>query len=353
MNKNVLIIGAGLSGLTSAFLLERQGFQCTVLESRARVGGRIHTLYSKDHAPVEMGATWIDLGQKNIIALIKMLDIDLFEQELGKTAVYEQISSSPAQLVQLPPNNNPSFRIKGGTGKLIEGLQAELSNTKIHFSTKCLSISSEDELLKISSSTGDYSASFIINTLPPYLFNNTVEVSPNLPSEVVNVMNQTHTWMGDSIKVSILFRNAFWKEGNLSGTIFSNVGPVTEMYDQSDVNSEFHALTGFLNGAFFNASTSERRNLVVNQLKKYYGEKVEEYLAYEEAVWRNDEHTFIPYNEYVLPKMNNGHEVYQKPYLDGRLFFIGAETSPYAPGHMEAAVESAQRVAKLLGSLDF
>lgn len=41
---SVLVLGAGLSGLYSAYLLEKQGFKVTVLEARDRLGGRVYTL---------------------------------------------------------------------------------------------------------------------------------------------------------------------------------------------------------------------------------------------------------------------------------------------------------------------
>lgn len=40
----VLVIGAGLAGLTVAYELLKRGYQCTVLEARARPGGRVHTI---------------------------------------------------------------------------------------------------------------------------------------------------------------------------------------------------------------------------------------------------------------------------------------------------------------------
>lgn len=40
---SVVILGAGIAGLTAAYLLSRAGYQCTVLEAQARVGGRSFT----------------------------------------------------------------------------------------------------------------------------------------------------------------------------------------------------------------------------------------------------------------------------------------------------------------------
>ena len=39
----VIVIGAGLSGLNAALLLEEAGMSVLVLEGRDRVGGKIHT----------------------------------------------------------------------------------------------------------------------------------------------------------------------------------------------------------------------------------------------------------------------------------------------------------------------
>lgn len=54
----ILIIGAGMAGLSAARALKARGFDVEVLEARSRYGGRIHTI-SKMGVPVDMGATWI------------------------------------------------------------------------------------------------------------------------------------------------------------------------------------------------------------------------------------------------------------------------------------------------------
>jgi monoamine oxidase len=39
-NKHIIILGAGLAGLTAAYELQKLGYQCTILEARHRAGGR-------------------------------------------------------------------------------------------------------------------------------------------------------------------------------------------------------------------------------------------------------------------------------------------------------------------------
>src|SRR5215204_2226896 len=41
--RHVVIIGAGIAGLTAGMLLTEAGHQVTILEARNRLGGRIHT----------------------------------------------------------------------------------------------------------------------------------------------------------------------------------------------------------------------------------------------------------------------------------------------------------------------
>lgn len=54
----IIVIGAGAAGLAAARVLADRGHHVTILEARARVGGRIHTVLD-DARPVELGAEFI------------------------------------------------------------------------------------------------------------------------------------------------------------------------------------------------------------------------------------------------------------------------------------------------------
>src|SRR5205085_12496057 len=47
--KSVVILGAGIAGLVSAYDLRRAGYRVTVLEARDRIGGRDWSVGCRDH----------------------------------------------------------------------------------------------------------------------------------------------------------------------------------------------------------------------------------------------------------------------------------------------------------------
>lgn len=56
--ERVVVVGAGIAGLTVANALARAGVACVVVEARDRVGGRLHTIDLAGF-PVDMGGSWI------------------------------------------------------------------------------------------------------------------------------------------------------------------------------------------------------------------------------------------------------------------------------------------------------
>lgn len=73
----VVVIGAGLAGLSAAHDLQRSGAEVVVLEARDRVGGRVEGGVIQGH-PIELGGTWIGRGHSEMYALADELGLSTF-----------------------------------------------------------------------------------------------------------------------------------------------------------------------------------------------------------------------------------------------------------------------------------
>ncbi|HEU4894593.1 MAG TPA: FAD-dependent oxidoreductase, partial [Acidimicrobiia bacterium] len=75
----VLVVGAGLGGLTAATRLQDEGVEVTVLEARERVGGRVFSHRFEDGTVVELGGEWIDSSQRSVRALAERLGLKMVD----------------------------------------------------------------------------------------------------------------------------------------------------------------------------------------------------------------------------------------------------------------------------------
>lgn len=87
--KSIIIIGAGLAGLTAARTLKKEGYAIKVLEARDRVGGRNKAHILPDGTVLEMGGQWIGPGQTRMYDLCEELGLEVYPTyNTGKNVVY-------------------------------------------------------------------------------------------------------------------------------------------------------------------------------------------------------------------------------------------------------------------------
>ena len=75
---DVVVVGAGLAGLTAASRLVDAGAEVVVLEARERVGGRTLTLPAADGTPIDHGGQWIGPTQDRIAALAERVGVTTY-----------------------------------------------------------------------------------------------------------------------------------------------------------------------------------------------------------------------------------------------------------------------------------
>jgi monoamine oxidase len=76
---DVVVVGAGLAGLSAARALLQAGVEALVLEARDRVGGRTLNVEIGDGKIVEIGGQWVGPTQRRALALIEELGLETFK----------------------------------------------------------------------------------------------------------------------------------------------------------------------------------------------------------------------------------------------------------------------------------
>ena len=79
LESDVCVVGAGYAGLTAARRLTQGAKSVTVLEARDRVGGRVFTTRTTDGTLIDIGGTWLGVGQDAAHDLAKELSVTTYK----------------------------------------------------------------------------------------------------------------------------------------------------------------------------------------------------------------------------------------------------------------------------------
>lgn len=328
MKKKVLIIGAGISGLYLAYLLQDK-YDVTILEARDRIGGRVFSIDSHD-----LGPSWIWPHHTHMLQLLKEFHLELFEQYTKGYALYD--AKEEVQLFAQPQAT--SFRVQGSLSALIQRIALKLHSTTLLLSTEVKQIKHSQDGVVVSTFEKDFQGDFVISTLPPRITTQ-LEFFPALPTSLYTQMQNTQTWMGNSMKCVIEFAKPFWRERGLSGFMFSNRGPIAEMHDASTKNKA--ALFGFVHS---NASLESFKEDVTQQLIRVFGIEKESIVNIYFIDWKKERFTSSKEDSKPLsthPKYGIDTSKYSE-----RIFFSSTEFSYQEGGYLEGAIRNAQKIAQ-------
>src|SRR3954465_7795121 len=114
---DVIVIGAGTAGLSAARFLVEAGRRVLILEARARIGGRIHTIRDRGFDnPIELGAefihgrpepTWRLVRESGLMAYD--LPFDHFQKRRGRLVHVEDFEEELRRVMRGLPRFGPDI----------------------------------------------------------------------------------------------------------------------------------------------------------------------------------------------------------------------------------------------------
>ena len=344
-NVDVVVVGAGISGLVTATRLVAAGLTCVVLESSARVGGRLLT-HHHPSGPLDLGATWFWPGEQRVAALIAELNIPTHAQHIDGDAVYH--APGGVQRLDGNPIDVVAGRFSSGAASITDTL-AERLGERVWLTAPVHRIDNAGDRMVVHHQRGSHVACHVVLALPPSLAVHHIEFQPALDDHIHDLAAATPIWMGNIAKAVIVYPDAFWRGQGLAGAAISHIGPLREVHDMSGPDAAPAALFGFAPLAPGVPTPSQHD--IVAQLVDLFGPAAATPLDVIVTDWRPDArpdtHTDARPDRdnraTGTPTGTYGHRLYQHSQGGGRLHWASTETAPTMPGHIEGALGGAQR----------
>jgi monoamine oxidase len=357
MPVDTLIVGAGLSGLYTAYRLHQAEQSFLLLEARSRLGGRILSKAADPSLPepsdyqYDLGPAWVwPEFQPRMAKLLSELDIPLFQQYITGDVLYEEMNSSGPHRHAGPSAHNQSYRIAGGTQALIEKLSQTLPADSVRMNSPVSKLELSDDGIKVSihsskKQSESLHAEQVILALPPRLIRHAISFTPELSTAQQQALDNIPTWMAGHAKILFLYDQPFWRESGLSGEVFSRKGPMTEIYDASPPSGGPYGLFGFL------GIESKRRKEIgdqtlthhcMDQLVRLFGQEARHCSATLYQDWsresftstHSDANALQAHPQYGLPPILD-------PLWENKIILSGSETARDHGGYLEGALEAA------------
>jgi monoamine oxidase len=206
----------------------------------------------------------------------------------------------------------------------------------------------------------------VVLALPPRLVREHILFAPALPDSVLQALADSPTWMAAQAKAVTTFDSTFWRDAGQSGNAFVRhpQAVLAEVFDccaddleksgqgsaaNATADPQAGALGGFiaLNAAQRDQFRRSLPLLIDSQLAQLYGVQAQGGQLFLQD-WATEPFTCSNSDRANPPEPPQADPLLRQPLWGGRVFFGGSETAAHGAGHMEGALESADRLTHAL-----
>jgi putrescine oxidase len=126
--RDVIVVGAGVTGLTAAYRLMQAGKDVLVLEARDRIGGRLlnERHAQVDEAELEVGGQWVSPDQTALIEMIEELGLRMFARYRSGDSLYVDRRGEARRFTDDLPVSDATNAAIGQLTKTLDGLVEEM-----------------------------------------------------------------------------------------------------------------------------------------------------------------------------------------------------------------------------------
>lgn len=348
----VLIVGAGLAGLSLARHLYRDNQSFHIIESRDRTGGRILSCPIKareSSAKFDYGPAWIWTAQPKMTHLIEELQLTKFEQYFAGELSYEDEKGHVSRGRGFSSMQG-SYRIAGGMAAITDKIADGLPNDCLSLNERLIHASALEDHIAVTTSKNSkpsITCQKLVLAIPPRVIAEMIDFQPSLEASVTKAMKSIPTWMASQAKIVATYEKPFWRTAGFSGDAMSRYGPMVEIHDASPMEGGPYALFGFVGvAAQYRKGRKEAiLQAALLQLVRIFGEDAMHPLDIIMQDWAFETETATPLDHGQF----HGHPQYGIPneldnIWDGRLILGSTEMGQYSGGYLEGALESAEYI---------
>ncbi len=357
---DVIIIGAGLSGLYAASLMEQHGLTYQLYEASDRIGGRLQNSPATESLPaIDLGAAWFWPHQHKVQSLLQTLGIDHFAQYVSGDALYQTDAHNPPQRFAGMPAL--SYRVAGGTAAIPQRLAEQLNPSYLHLNQPVTQLqrTTNGWQINITKPASKHAkqpkhnedeqalSRYLLLAAPPRVLLQRTNLPALLSAPLQQALLKQQTWMAAQAKFVATYEQTFWREAGLAGDAFSRIGPMTEIHDASATEDAGYALFGFIGipAAQRNQlSTDELKQHCLNQLVQLFGEGARQASATYLQDWANE--LWICTEQDIAESLSHP-SINLSPYTDElaglNLCFASTEVAQQEAGYIEGALYAAEQ----------